>query len=124
MEVTYLALSGDPSFCVQLYGITVLPDKRSGRELYLVFELATHGPVWNYLRAAIYEQPQFSWLELLELFGDVAFGLWKGLHEKGIAHGWFRLLVCLIVEIYMRITSLSPSESTRLKSTLQQPSQS
>ena len=89
MEVAYLALSGNPSFCIQLYGITVLPDKGPGRELYLVFELATHGTIWEYLRAAIAEQRQFSWLELLELFGDVAFGLWKGLHEKGIAHGCF-----------------------------------
>lgn len=87
MEVSYLALSGSPSYCIQLYGITVLPDNDHGRELYLVFELAIHGPIWEYLRVAIAEQPQLSWLELLELFGEVAFGLWKGLHEKGIAHG-------------------------------------
>jgi hypothetical protein len=85
--VTYLALSGSPTGCVEFYGITVLPIDNSKQDLHLVFELAPEGTIWKYLRT-VHTDPNFDWVNIVDIFSNLAWGLWDGLHKKGIAHGY------------------------------------
>jgi len=87
MRVVYLALSGSPNGCVEFYGITVLPTQEAEEDLHLVFELASEGDISTYLDA-IGTGPDFAWEGIVDLFGSVAWALWDGLHQKGIAHGY------------------------------------
>lgn len=85
MEVVYRALSAIPDLCIKFHGITTLNLGMPMMDgLFLVFELASGGSIDNYL-----EQPEVGdWNEVIGLFADISYGLWDGLHMKGIAHGF------------------------------------
>lgn len=86
MQLVYMALSGSPRGCIEFYGISVVsPDSSPEEELYLVFELASEKSIWKYMeREGVY----FGWLDIIDIFAQMAWGLWDGLHTKHIAHGY------------------------------------
>lgn len=86
MRLVYLALSGIPDGCILFYGISLLSaEKSTSKELYLVFELASEGSIWKYI---VNKGSNFEWQNLIDIFSNLAWGLWDGLHSKNIAHGY------------------------------------
>jgi len=98
MRLVYLALSGTPRGCIEFYGISVLSvEKSTEQELYLVFELASDGPIWKYIQR---EGSHFGWEDMTNIFSLIASGLWDGLHKMQMAHGYFlRLLDAIYIDV-------------------------
>jgi len=85
MQLAYMALGGNPSGCIEFYGISLVStDTAPQAELYLVFELASEGSIWKYMER---EGVCPDWQDIIDIFSNIAFGLWDGLHIKHIAHG-------------------------------------
>jgi hypothetical protein len=85
MQLVYMALGGNPSGCIEFYGISLVStDTASQTDLYLVFEFASEGSIWKYMEK---EGVCSDWDDIIGMFSEIAFGLWDGLHKKHIAHG-------------------------------------
>lgn len=102
MEMAFRALSGNPSNCIELYGITKLSRGGEKEGVFLIFELASNGRLEQYIKNGM---KNFSWEQVLELVVGIAEGLDGGLHQKGIAHGYGPGLTRLypnLLAIYMK----------------------
>lgn len=86
MRLVYRGATGALSNCVKFYGITILRDGPV-QGLFLVFELASEGPIDEYLEA---HAEDLSWDDVVTLFYDIASGLGE-LHARWIIHGFMSL---------------------------------